>query len=295
MSRLILPFWRDLVSAALPAIVCGLLLCSVKPLPAYAIGPAVVFGLLSANSARRLWQLYRSVRGFHTVSRGQLVLHYDPPLERRWDMAILLERCQAELDSLTRQFGFSLRGRIHVFLLSDIQSVSKLYGRQVGGFAMPQSGVLFLADCWCFPEGLRHELGHLFAARWNIAAPPLFNEGLAVWLQKTHYGQSFAAAARPLLAQRGLKLRLMLKPRFFFAEPQRSACYTLAGSFTDFLIRHYGWDRYRYFFRHSNDLLFHRRFQRCFGVSLDKAEWQWRSELTLMEILNRRLGRSTLS
>ncbi len=259
--------------------------------PFHTVLLAVMCGLWVA----RLRRLYRHVRGFRTVSRGKLILRYDPSLERRWDLAVLLERCQAALDSLAKQFGFSLRGRVRIYMCRDIATVSKMHGSPVGGFALVRLGAIVLADNSFSPELLRHELGHLFAVRWNAGAPPLFSEGLAVWLQQTHFGQSFAAAARPLLAQRDLKLRLLLRRRFFYAEPHRAACYALAGSFTDFLIRRHGWERYRRFYRQSSDLLFGWKFKRCFGVSLEKAEWQWRNELVLMEIFNRRLGRSALS
>jgi len=81
---------------------------------------------------------------------------------------------------------------------------------------------------------LLHELAHLFSTRWNETATPLLSEGLSVWLQEKHFGQPIDPAVRPLLADRRLKLRSLLDRGFFFSEPQRAACYVVAGSFTGF-------------------------------------------------------------
>lgn len=84
---------------------------------------------------------------------------------------------------------------------------------------------------------------------------------------------------------------LVFLSKSFFAEPQRYSCYVLAGSFTGFLIRRYGWKSYRKLYRLCDGIRFKAKFQKCFGISLEKAEWQWRNEVMVMPILNRRLGR----
>jgi hypothetical protein len=63
----------------------------------------------------------------------------------------------------------------------------------------------------------------------------------------------------------------------------------LARSFTGFLVRRYGWERYRKFYRRSHALNFKGYFQKVFGVSFEKAEWQWRSELQLTTLWRQRL------
>jgi hypothetical protein len=69
----------------------------------------------------------------------------------------------------------------------------------------------------------------------------------------------------------------------------------LAGSFTGFLLRRHGWEAYRRLYRLCDGLRFRAKFEKCFGVTLEKAEWQWRNEMTVPEILKRRLGRSVSS
>jgi len=44
-----------------------------------------------------------------------------------------------------------------------------------------------------------------------------------------------------------------------------------------------------------NGIRFPAKFKRRFGVSLEKAEWQWRTEILLLEVLNARLKSSIYS
>jgi hypothetical protein len=67
------------------------------------------------------------------------------------------------------------------------------------------------------------------------------------------------------------------------------------GSFTGFLIRRYGWAPYRKLFRRCDGSRFRNKFEKCFGVTLAKAEWQWRTEIMVMDILKRRRGRDVWS
>ena len=74
-----------------------------------------------------------------------------------------------------------------------------------------------------------------------------------------------------------------------FGGTGRNACYALAGSFTGFLIRRYGVEAYRKFFRKTDALNFQSTFRKIFGVTFAKAEWQWRTQLLTTAVLKRRL------
>lgn len=259
--------------------------------------PVLVFGLvlLASCSLMRnsgwLWRVACKVRRFRTARHDRVILHYAPELANDSDMTSLLVNCQAEISRLEERFGFRLRGRVVVFLFADYREIAKAFGAGYGGTALSLANAILIAENNWAQEAMRHELTHLFASRWNQLAPPLFNEGLAVWLQQTDCGQPIDKVARAFLRNRHVKLPLLLKSKFFFAEPHRHACYVLAGSFTGFLIRRYGWSQYRKLFRICNGKRYRAKFAKCLGVSLEKAEWQWRNEITVMEILNRRLGR----
>jgi hypothetical protein len=137
-------------------------------------------------------------------------------------------------------------------------------------------------------EMIRHELTHLFSGRWSKSAPPLLCEGLSVYLQGSQQGEPIDRAARPFLNNRSLKLPLFLKRRFFFSDPHCYACYVLARSFTQFLIRRFGWERYRVVCRRCNGRGFAAKFKKYLGVTLEKAEWQWQNEIIITDGLSPR-------
>lgn len=282
MNRPILSLWPYLWRALLPAV--------LLPVPI-----AGVLLLLWGWRSRWLWQLARHVRRFRTTSCGRVVLHYAPEIDNKWDIPTLLLRCQTGLDSLTERFGAPLRGRAVVYLFADHKDIGKIFGANYGGTALSSANAIVVAVNNCFQESMRHEFAHLFSARWSLLAPPLLSEGLSVWLQETAWGHPIDAVVRPLLGNRSLKLPLLLESSFFFAEPHRNSCYVLAGSFTGFLIRRYGWPPYRKLFHLCDGKHFRAKFEKCFGVNLERAEWQWRNEIIVMEILNRRLSRNACS
>jgi hypothetical protein len=240
---------------------------------------------------RWLLRFCRHVQRFATIENPRIVLHYDPQLKRGENLSDLLQSCQKELDNLAGWFGSPLRGRLTVFLFTHWKDISAIFGPGYAGTALFQANAIVLANDNRVPEVLRHELTHLFAFRWSLFAPPLLSEGIAVWLQGCFWGRSIDDEARTLILRGSPRLSRLLRSRFFFAEPQRRSCYILAGSFTGFLIRRYGWDRYRKLYRGCDGFRFAARFQKCFGISLAKADWQWRNEVMVMPILNRRLGR----
>jgi hypothetical protein len=234
----------------------------------------------------------RRVRRFRTVSADRVALHYAPQLSSKWHMPTLLRDCEVELDRLADRFGFHLRGRVAVFLFASHKDIGKIFGPRYGAIAFSFANAIVVADDNSVQESIRHELAHLFSARWGSLPPALLSEGLAVWLQETYRGQPIERAARPLLGNRHLTIPKLLNPKFFFDEQHIHSCYVLAGGFTSFLIRRYGWHKYCQLYRRCNGIRFRAKFERCFGVSLEKAEWQWRNEIMIMQVLNARLRQS---
>lgn len=258
------------------------------------VGHLAITTLLVAFYAwlyRWLWRFCRRVRRFATAENARIALHYEPELVGMASISALLQFCEKELDNLTQWFGSPLRGRVNVFLFARWRDISAIYGSGYGGLAISRANLIVIAWDNNVPESVRHELAHLFAFRWSVQAPPLLSEGLPVWLQGSHWGRSIDDEARTLIQRPCPRLTKLLRKKFFFAEAQRQACYLLAGSFTGFLIRRYGWDSLRELYRCCDGTRFAAKFEKCFGISLDKADWQWRNEVMVMPILNRRLGR----
>jgi hypothetical protein len=233
---------------------------------------------------RFLWH----IRRFRTVRSGRLVLHYAPELTGVLDLSAALDGYQADLARLSERFGKPLRGRTVVYLFARHGDIARVRGMNVAGLAIPSERAI-LVGYDGLQEWVRHEFAHLFAARWNMATPPLFFEGLPVWLQETECGQPIDTVARRFLHDRSITVPRLLEHRFFHGEPQRYACYILAGSFCGFLIRHHGWEQFRKLYCIQNGLRYRARLEKCLGQTLEEAERQWRRELILGAVYERRL------
>jgi hypothetical protein len=277
MRRPVLTLWRYLVPAVLP--VPALLMVRLLADPWARLAPvATVLVVIGLVRARWAWRLALHVRRVHTLDANRVILHYDPALADRCDLPTLAGQFAADLDRLAAWFGGPLRGRSAVYLFADAAPIARLFGPEYGGTALPAAtAVLVTIDR--VRETVRHELAHLFAARWNPYAPPLLAEGLAVWLQGTDQGEPIDAAAWPWVNEPALGLRALLSPSFFFADPHRHACYVLAGSFTGFLIRRHGRATHRRLYQWVTARGFERDFEDAVGVSLGAAERAWRQEV----------------
>ncbi len=278
LPRPILSLWPDRwrIAVLILLVFTFLFFLPFLPIPGVVIGvlvPACWWFSWSGRFCRHVWR-------FRTVAGPSVVIHSAPELDGQWDIPVLLERCREEHDRLAQQFGFPLRGPFALYLLADPQAVGRIWPQMRGytGVALVGARAIVLADKGNLQELLRHELAHLFSARWNSFPPPLVNEGLSVWWQETEHGQPIDWWAWPLLTNRRLLLPGLLR-RSFYRTSQSHSNYMLAGSFTRFLIRRFGWDCYQQFFRRSNALRFRAWFQKCFGISLEKAEWQWRKKV----------------
>lgn len=223
------------------------------------------------------WRMSRAARGFGSTTAGGVMVHFNPRTWDDLDVDLFLMCCRHACSDLTRRFGFSV-GRVRAFLFDSREDVAKLYGRPYVGFAMPGANWIVIARHEFIEETARHELVHLYAGRWNKWAPALLCEGLAVWLTRFHFGRPIDGTARGLVRNFGPLTDILDHKRFH--DPQHSdGHYILAGSFTGYLLRHYDWERYRELYRRTSYRTFERDFLRFMGVTLQKAEANWRAEL----------------
>jgi hypothetical protein len=222
-----------------------------------------------------VWRVWR----FRTLTGPRFVLHYAAELEARCDLPVLRQRLEAELDDLTDLFGFPLRGRPVVFFFSSYKALPPLAGTGKHGLAIIPANAICLAADTNLRVMMRHELAHLFAAHWRLLAPGLLFEGLPTWLQGTWGGRPLDGKAAALLRNGGVPLSSLLGRQPFLKGPRRSTCYVLAGSFTGFLVRRFGWDRYRTLYRKAGLVRFAATFRKVLGLSLAEAERQWRDEV----------------
>lgn len=259
---------------------------------AFAVAPVVALVALQFWRTRWLGSMtYRTWR-FRRRATSRIILYYPAQLEGCWDWSVLLQRIESACEELTQQFGFGLRSRVAVFLFPAWQDIARIFGREYGCVAIPAANAIAIAEDTNLVEMWRHELAHLFSARWNGLAPPILNEGLATWWQRTHGGQPVDALAETLLERRSLDLASLLKWKGYFSRSRRNDYYMLAGGFTGFLIRRFGWESYGKFYRSACGFNFRSGFKKAFGISLDRAECLWRYEKLAQNLLARRLHRA---
>jgi hypothetical protein len=264
-------------------------------MPRLAIGVTVVYGLLFLLALWRRpwrWRLVRELWRSRAHRSGRVTVYHGAGWHTVIELRALVRLCEREMDELAGRFGFSLRRPLVVVLAHGSGLVSHLRGRPCSGFAViPWNAIVVASPHRSMRELVRHELVHLFAGRWGLQVPALFSEGLAVWLQGTEAGAAIDDAAQPHFRHRGLRLPVMLKESFFRDPCREHACYLLAGSFTGFLIRRFGWRAYRRFYRAVAGWggFYRWVFRRQFGLTLEQAEWQWRNELLVPEPIRRRM------
>lgn len=271
-------YWRPAVTAVVVALRLPL------DLPLWGrtmIGVAVAWAVAASRQFRFAWKVAAATRSFRTLSSPQVTIYYSPLAGDQVALRAFQMTVVHELRDLARQFGRSLRSPVVVFLFGDRREVSRVVAPPHSACAIwDLNAIILSADCdW--EELVRHELTHLFAGRLSRHAPPLLSEGLAVWLQGNRFGRRVDDRALEVLDRNDVGLDLLLDPVQFFDGARVYDCYTLAGSFTGFLIRRFGWKAYERLYRQCDGREFRAKFRKCFGLSLKDAHWEWRLELRL--------------
>jgi hypothetical protein len=251
----------------------------------------------------RAAQLDKAARCFLTASSRRISLRYAPSLRSEANPAEVLKVAEEALGGLEKLFGeltspwpwrtfgpLLSRQRVVVYLFPTAEAIQTLFGWIYAAAALPERHAVVVPfrqprlDCFGtgfqLDEVLKHEKTHLFAARWNPLPPPLLGEGLATWLQGTNYGYTIDSAAVQLVRQEEACLWMLLDREFFFDRANTFRCYVLAGSFSGFLIREFGWEAYKALYRHArNDRPFGPLFLERLCLTLEEAEGQWRDGL----------------
>ncbi len=232
-------------------------------------------------------------RHFQTVVSDRIVLRYAPELHGKIDTEEVLALAEKALNELETMFGplaqfwhrtagpGLFRKRLFVYLFSTSKAVQRIFGANNSGAALAAYQAIVISfEYPRLDELFKHEISHLFSHRWNDRPSPLLQEGLSTWLQGTERGYTIDSIAFTLIWHEEYRLRRMLSRKFFFAKVNCWACYMLAGSFTGFLIRKFGWKAYkRLYSRAEGKWRFDAKFVKRFGLTLEEAEEQWRTEL----------------
>jgi hypothetical protein len=280
--------WTALMIVWLPVPLTTLLLLAVISVLFGAFFGWVFYGQWRPN-VFWMWRLSRRVVRFCTVKGDRVSLLFPTGLDETIELQEVIKWSESDLDEFSERFGVRLSRRLIIVLIPSHRDLTADFGRLMGGTALFSANAVVLAVDCPLREILRHELVHLFAARWNGCAPPLIQEGLAVWLQETEPDRTNTALHLCVAQRFDTDPSLLLSPQYFFAPQWQRDSYALAGVFTGFLIRRFGWDRYKRFYRMADPWTVRSAFKRQFGMGLEEAWRRCPDECVAMASLNRRL------
>ena len=239
--------------------------------------------ILRSPNRRHLWRFARSTWRFRKLSCGRLGLWYAPEVAHQIDLAGYLNSCERWAEELTERFGVSLRRRLLIYMFVDSAEIDHIFETSSHGTALTGGdAILVAANCGdCTVEQLtRHEVAHLFSYYLSSAGPPFKDEGLAVFLEGS-WGKKEVDyhALQILLAEPLYPLDWLWSEPAIFCGPYEFNAYVIAGSFSAYLIRRFGWDDYRRFFGLAGPENLDRAFTNTFKMTPAAAERDWRSEL----------------
>lgn len=282
--------WPWVVLAAVVAVVCW---------PAIVFIPLfyIPFPLLLSRRPTRgcSWRVAlhwrRAIRGYHSLVRDSFILRYEGKCRDRVKTIEIASVVEAALAELSSWHNARLAGRVCVFVLPSVKDIQKIFGGRCAGLACSIDNSIVVPATDPGEDTIRHELAHLFTARWRAHALPLLNEGFAVWWQHV-YDQSLTDAwASHYLRTTRVRLGDLVDAKGFYDRKWLQPAYYLAGSFCGLLIRHHGEERFRELYRCSTAGNFEQCFERTFNMTFDEAEVRWRREIAVGGVLRRRLER----
>jgi tetratricopeptide (TPR) repeat protein len=281
--------WQSILGSVLGLVLCLILQRQWEQPRSYLLAGIVVVAWCLRASAVRIeygrwrpifwpWRLSRRVTGFSTAKTRRFSLLFPVGLDEAIDLEEFVRWSELDLDDLSQRLGLQMKRPLTIVLVSSHRDLTNDFGRPMGGVAVAHANAALLAADCPLREGLRHELTHLFSFQWNVFAPPLVQEGLAVWAQSIAPDQTDTVEDMDRALSSGADPLQMLERRYFFAPERMNMSYILAGAFTEFLICQFGWDCYRRFYIKAYRRTFRRVFQRHFGVTVEEAWRRWHDE-----------------
>jgi tetratricopeptide (TPR) repeat protein len=233
---------------------------------------------------------------------AHFVVHSDPAADGTPDeRALVLQDLEFRFDQLVRILGVQPRLPITVYLFPNAGAKKDLVGAGGTLYARPWSQEIFV-QAERFPaRRLRHELVHVFASAfgdpvfgvslaWRLPLPRLASgliEGIA---EAADYGDPWGRStvhqeARAMIAAR-LAPPLAKVVGAGFSTVSGPRAYTIAGSFTHFLLATRGPEKLRAIYRSGGD------FGGVYGQSLESLEPQWHAFLEKQPLDQREQARA---
>jgi hypothetical protein len=224
-----------------------------------------------------IWRLTRRAADFRAVAiEGITVLFFPPRVGLLLESEGIIRRAKWHLDELSQQFGVRLPHGLTVVVYPTHGDLSADFGRSLTGTLLPEASAVFLSVQGNLTWDLRYYLIRLLASRCNADPPWLLDCGLMTWMHATTDLLPIEERAARLVRQPGSGLAPLLEDSGFDPRANEFHGTILAGGFTGFLIRKFGWHRYLDCYRKANPSNFRQLFEKQFGMSLEWAWQMWR-------------------
>ena len=229
---------------------------------------------------------------FKVRESPSFIFYFFPGSDAEQDLERIIPQREKILEKLIKDFQVQVSGKAVVFFYPDAETARKLTGHRADGWTYGQTivevyGPRRRIDPW-------HELIHLVAGK--IGSPPvLFAEGLATSREKNfdnagRYRAGVEEWCRGFLREGALIPLAELMEYTSLGEDltRPRVAYPEAACFTQYLLRTYGWEKFRRAYaelvnspRHDVQEENLERFQGVFGTSLREAEAGWKEALSM--------------
>ncbi len=214
------------------------------------------------------------------------IIHYPQELNTKLVKAIAIYH-EYDYSELKKFFGFDYPGKINSYLFRDNEQKKKLFGTAAADVAKPWLNCAFITYS-DFDATLKHELAHCYSSQFGsgilkVAAwlNPYLIEGVAVAADPVYDDNNINFMAS-LAYNNGFKpdLNNFFNGLSFYTEASSSS-YIYAGSFTSFLIKTYGINKFEQFYKDGI-------FRNTYKTQLSEVLRKYYSTLSDSEIANRK-------
>jgi len=277
--------WRPgLTALALPLLIASVAL--------YALGGRLQFRITRADLARTLDR---------ALTTEHFVVHYARGAKTRADVALTAEDLEFRYHQLHETFGVEPEHPITVWEFPSADVKKALVGAGGTLYAKPWTREIFVQTSRFPAHALRHEMAHVFAGafgdpifgaslawRWHGPLPlPALSGGLIEGVAEAASGAfdpdddaTIHEQARAMI-EAGLAPPLAAVVGAGFSTLAGRRAYTIAGSFSAFLLTTRGPDKLRALYRSAGD------FGAVYRVPLADLEAEWRQFLAQQPLTTR--------
>jgi hypothetical protein len=211
------------------------------------------------------------------VIDGYIVFHYTFTAFTPEEQTLLFERTAKEIEEIRTAYGLKQKNKIEIYIYPSVQELNNYIGTRSASITKPWLGEVHIAKENL--GSLKHELTHILLRErgsfpFDISWSTGLTEGAAVAMEDSydgiHSADELAAWILHLDLSKGVSSIMQFTG---FAADAAGKSYVLAGSFSSYLMKTYGADKYL-------SVYSSRDFQSVYGKSIETLDAEWRNSLS---------------